>query len=76
MRHSNAHRPPCHAAVPRRHRAWFGEFTDKLSPQSRRADVKKMFLEGLTQTEIAEKTNCSQKTISNDIQKLKDSGEL
>jgi DNA-directed RNA polymerase specialized sigma24 family protein len=52
------------------------EFTDKLSPQSRRADVKKMFLEGLTQTEIAEKTSCSQKTISNDIQKLKDSGEL
>lgn len=52
------------------------EATDKASPQSRRAEVKKMFLEGLTQTEIAEKTNCSQKTISNDIQKLKDSGEL
>jgi hypothetical protein len=52
------------------------ESTDKPSPQSRRADVKKMFLEGLTQTEIAEKTSCSQKTISNDIQKLKDSGEL
>ena len=48
----------------------------KQPPATRRKTVQKMIKQGLTQTEIAEKTMYSQKTISNDVKKLKESGEL
>jgi hypothetical protein len=40
---------------------------DPLPPQKRRAEAKRMTKEGLTQTEIAERLGCSQKTVSNDL---------
>ena len=40
---------------------------DPLSPQKRRAEAVRMRKRGLTQTEIAERLGCSQKTISNDL---------
>ncbi len=45
-------------------------------PAERRKVVKELAQEGLSQVEIAKRTLRSQKTISNDIQKLKDDGEL
>jgi len=45
-------------------------------PAERRKVVKELAQEGLPQVEIAKRTLRSQKTISNDIQKLKDDGEL
>jgi DNA-binding NarL/FixJ family response regulator len=48
----------------------------KQKPDARRRTVKELFKQGYTQTEIAEKTMYSQKTISNDIRKLKKDGEL
>lgn len=48
----------------------------KQSPDVRRDTVQKLTKQGLTQTEIAERTLYSQKTISNDIRKLKESGRL
>jgi len=49
---------------------------EKQKPEARKRTVKKMIDEGLTQTEIAEKTMFSQKTISNDIKELKYNGDL
>ncbi|WP_157174324.1 hypothetical protein [Thiocystis violascens] len=49
---------------------------EKQKPEARRKTVKKMINQGLTQTEIAEKTLYSQKTISNDVKKLREDGEL
>lgn len=52
------------------------EHIQKLPAQQRRATVKSLVQEGLSQTQIAEKTMYSQKTISNDIRKLRNDGEL
>ncbi|MGG7055284.1 hypothetical protein, partial [Nitrosomonas sp. ANs5] len=49
---------------------------EKQKPEARRRTVKKMIESGLTQTKIAEKTMYSQKTISNDVRRLKEDGEL
>ncbi len=48
----------------------------KQKPDARRRTVKKLIKQGFTQTEIAEKTMYSQKTISNDVRKLQEDGEL
>ncbi|WP_336949227.1 HTH domain-containing protein [Acinetobacter junii] len=48
----------------------------KQPPATRRKTVQKMIKQGLTQTEIAEKTMYSQKTISNDVKKLREIGEI
>lgn len=52
------------------------ELVEQQSPNERRKTVKALAQEGLSQTEIAERTMRSQKTISNDIRKLKEDGEL
>ena len=52
------------------------EYIEKLTPAERRETVKKLVREGLSQNEIARRTLMSQKTISNDIQRLKDDGEI
>ena len=49
---------------------------EKQKPDARRRTVKKLIEQGHTQTEIAEKTLYSQKTISNDVRKLQEDGEL
>lgn len=49
---------------------------ERQSADDRRQTVKRLVEEGLTQTEIARYTLRSQKTISNDIQRLKKDGEL
>lgn len=49
---------------------------EKQKPDARRRTVKQLIEQGCTQTEIAEKTMYSQKTISNDVKKLKENGEL
>ena len=48
----------------------------RQTPEKRREIVKELKQEGFTQKEIAKRTMCSQKTISNDIKKLKDDNEL
>jgi DNA-binding NarL/FixJ family response regulator len=48
----------------------------KQKPDARRRTVKKLIEQGHTQTQIAEKTMYSQKTISNDVRKLQEDGEL
>ncbi len=48
----------------------------KMPPEERRNVVKKLLDEGRTQTEIADRTMYSQKTISNDVRKLKDRGDI
>lgn len=53
--------------------------TEQIKKQpavERRKLVKYLAQEGMTQTEIAKRTMYSQKTISNDINKLKANGEL
>lgn len=52
------------------------EHVVKQVPKKRLGVVEKLVKEGMTQTEIAKRTMTSQKTISNDIQKLKKSGHL
>lgn len=52
------------------------EHIQKLPAQQRRSTVKALVQEGLSQIQIAEKTMYSQKTISNDIRKLRSDGEL
>ncbi|MBW7833629.1 MAG: hypothetical protein H3C29_10475 [Simplicispira suum] len=52
------------------------EHIQKQSAEDRRTVVKELTLEGLSQQDIADRTITSQKTISNDIRKLKASGEL
>jgi len=52
------------------------EHIQKQTPRARRKTVLKMTEEGLSQTDIAEKTMVSQKTISNDIAKLREKGKL
>lgn len=52
------------------------EYIQKQTPKVRRKTVRKMTEKGLSQTEIAEKTMVSQKTISNDIAKLRKKGKL
>ncbi len=52
------------------------ERIQKKTPEERRQVVKELKLEGLSQQEIAKRTIRSQKTISNDINKLKEDGEL
>lgn len=52
------------------------QYIQKQPPSTRRKTVQKMIKQGLTQTEIAEETMYSQKTISNGVRKLKESGEL
>lgn len=52
------------------------EHIQKQTPEERRLVVKELKLEGLSQQEIAKRTIRSQKTISNDINKLKADGEL
>lgn len=52
------------------------EHIQKQTPKARRKTVLKMAEKGLSQTEIAEKTMVSQKTISNDIAKLRSKGKL
>jgi len=52
------------------------EHVQKQSPEERRQVVKELKLEGLSQQEIAKRTMRSQKTISNDIDRLKKDGEL
>jgi DNA-binding NarL/FixJ family response regulator len=48
----------------------------KQKPDARRRTVKKLIEQGHTQTQIAEKTMYSQKTISNDVRKLQEDGEF
>jgi transposase len=48
----------------------------KQKPDARRRTVKKLIQQGYTQTQIAEKTMYSQQTISNDVRRLKEDGEL
>jgi len=48
----------------------------KPKPDERLKIVKTLVKQGLTQTDIAKKTMYSQKTISNDIKKLKENNEL
>ncbi|MDI1232594.1 MAG: HTH domain-containing protein [Methylobacter sp.] len=53
------------------------EFIQKQPPQIRLETVKKLVLEEkLNQSQIAERTMYSQKTISNDIKKLRNLGEI
>jgi DNA-binding NarL/FixJ family response regulator len=52
------------------------EHIQKQTPDKRREVVKMLKQEGLSQTKIAEKTLCSQKTISNDLKKLRENGEI
>lgn len=52
------------------------EHIQKQTAEERRQVVKDLKLEGLSQQEIAKRTMRSQKTISNDINKLKADGEL
>lgn len=52
------------------------EHIEKLKPEERRETVKVLIEKGYTQTEIAEKTLYSQKTISNDVERLKKDGLL
>lgn len=40
---------------------------DRLPPARRKAEAKRLSKKGLTQTEIAERLGCSQKTVSNDL---------
>lgn len=42
--------------------------SDRLTPARRRKEATRMYREGLTQTQIAERLGCSQKTVSNDLQ--------
>ncbi len=49
---------------------------EKQKPEARQRTVKALVEKGHTQTEIAEKTMYSQKTISNDVAKLKKNGLL
>ena len=51
------------------------EIIKNQKPKDRRKTVCQLKREGLTQTEIAKKTNVSRKTISNDIKYLKDNKE-
>lgn len=44
----------------------------KVNPSERRKIVEKLVKEGKTQSDISKETMVSQKTISNDIKKLKD----
>ena len=39
----------------------------RLPPTRRKAEAKRLSKKGLTQTEIAERLGCSQKTVSNDL---------
>ncbi len=39
----------------------------RMAPNKRRIEAKRMYKRGLTQTEIAERLGCSQKTVSNDL---------
>lgn len=43
---------------------------DGLAPARRRAEAKRLSKSGLTQTEIAERLGCSQKTVSNDLARI------
>lgn len=52
------------------------EHIQKQSPEERREVVQQLNKEGLTQKEIAERTMCSQKTISNDIKKLREDKKI
>jgi DNA-directed RNA polymerase specialized sigma24 family protein len=52
------------------------EHIQKQSPQQRRELVKTLVAENMPQTEIAKRTMTSQKTISNDIRRLKNDGVL
>jgi DNA-binding NarL/FixJ family response regulator len=52
------------------------EYIKKQTPESRRHIVLNLVNEGLSQTQIAEKTMVSQKTVSNDIKILKESNKL
>lgn len=52
------------------------EHIQKVPAQQRRQTVKQLTEEGFTQTQIAEKTMCSQKTISNDVKQLRNDGDL
>ncbi|WP_152547199.1 HTH domain-containing protein [Delftia sp. RIT313] len=52
------------------------ERIQKQAPAKRRIVVKELAQEGRTQQEIAARTMRSQKTISNDLAKLKKDGEL
>jgi DNA-binding NarL/FixJ family response regulator len=49
---------------------------EKQKPDARRRTVKELIRQGYTQTKIAEMTMYSQKTISNDVRKLREDGEL
>jgi len=40
---------------------------ERLPPARRKAEAKRLSKKGLTQTEIAERLGCSQKTVSNDL---------
>ena len=52
------------------------EHIQKQPPKARRKTVLKMAQEGMSQVQIADKTMVSQKTISNDIAKLRKKGRL
>lgn len=52
------------------------EHVERLTAEERRSVVKDLTLEGFSQQKIAARTLRSQKTISNDITKLKADGEL
>lgn len=52
------------------------EYIKKQEPKIRRDVVLNLVNEGLNQTEIAEKTMVSQKTVSNDIKILKEKNKL
>ena len=52
------------------------EHIQKQDPSQRRQLVKTLVAEGMTQTEIAKRTIRFQKTICNDIKKLREDGEL
>ena len=52
------------------------EHIQKVPAEQRRQTVKQLIEEGFTQTQIAEKTMCSQKTISNDVKQLRNDGDL
>lgn len=52
------------------------EHIQKQPPHQRRKLVKTLVAENMPQTEIAKRTMTSQKTISNDIKRLKEDGEL
>lgn len=40
---------------------------ERLTPTQRRKEARRMYRDGLTQIQIAERLGCSQKTISNDV---------